>query len=310
MGGFIGDIIESVSDAFEDVVDVVEKAVREVIEIVEDVGKFVGNVVEGTVENAIGMVKGAISGDWTEFRDGALGILTTAVAVSAIVFGAVLSLLNPLVGGLIMAAGIAALDAQHNEGQLLARVVHYAAEIETAVTGTTYIEQYAMEIQMLLTVAATITAGAFGGSALMDWSGLSAAILKWKDAIELIQFYGGIGYGTYQIYSAVASIRASQEYWAEQLREYEQQLREWISKAQAARNQWFDMMTDPNLINRIMPGGDLYSMGAGHDLWSVSSVAEPRYMLGLIDVSDAEMDRMINNRYNMQSAGSDGFKIN
>lgn len=330
MGGFVGDIVDNVTDTFHDIVDVVSDAAKDIVDLASDTAKLITdvtmtvtgtkwldeqltgglifNTMQGTIDNISGTLNGAISGDWTQFRDGALGVLTTVVAVSAILFGAALTPLNPAIGGLIIAAGITVLDAQHNQGELLRRTIDIAAGIETAVSNTHYIEEYAVEIQMLLTVAASITAGYFGGGALMDWSGLSAAMVQWKDTIVLIQYYGGIGYGTYQIYSAVASIRASQAYWEEQLRAYENQLREWMTKAQAAREQWFNMMTNPNLINRVMPGGDLYSMGAGHDLFSVTSVAEPRYALGLIDESDSEMDRLMNNRYFAQYAGNDAFK--
>lgn len=324
MGGFVGDIVDNVTDTFHDIVDVVSDAANDMIKAVEDVTKFIAdvsmsttgikwldeqltggliyNTVMGTIDNISGVAQGAVTGDWVQLRNSALGVTTTAIAVAAIVVGVITG------QWWAVAAGVVVLDAQHNQGELLRRTIDIAAGIETAVSNTHYIEEYAVEIQMLLTVAASITAGYFGGGALMDWSGLSAAMVQWKDTIVLIQYYGGIGYGTYQIYSAVASIRASQAYWEEQLRAYENQLREWMTKAQAAREQWFNMMTNPNLINRIMPGGDLYSMGAGHALFSVTSVAEPKYALGLSDESDSEMDRMMNNRYFVQHAGNDAFK--
>lgn len=309
MGGFVGDVFDSVTDVFEDAVDIVKKAADELVEIVSDVGEFVGNVVEGVVDNAIGMVKGAITGDWVEFRDSALGIVTTAVAITAIVIGVLLTPLNPMVGGFLIASGVTMLDAQYNEGQLLARVIHYAAEIESAVAGTNYIETYAAEVQMLITVAATLYAGYYATPVLMDVSGLSAQLAQWKTQLEFLQYYGGMGYGTYQVYGAIQSIKDAQAYWEAKLREAEEYYRNLIAKAEAAKNQWFDMFTNPDLINRIQAGGDLFIMGAAHPLWSQTSVAEPRYALGLIDTSDPEMDKLIGNRYYVQSAGSDGFKI-
>lgn len=306
MGGFLGDVVDSVTDAFEDVVDVVSKAVKEVVEIVEDVGRFVGNVVEGTVENAIGMVKGAVTGDWVEFRDSALGTITTALAVVAIVVGAFLSVMGVPIGPLILAAGIIVLDAQHNEGRLLARAIHYAAEIETAVIGTNHIETYAAEVQMLITTASMIGVSYYAGGYLSDISGLTSAMQGWTTQIAVLQ----ASYGSYQTYMAIQSIKDSQAYWEAKLREAEEYYRNLIAKAQAARNMWFDMFTDPQMVNRIQAGGDLYSMGAGHPLWSMTNVAEPRYALGIIDTSDNEMDKLINNRLYAQSAGSDGFKIN
>lgn len=326
MGGFIGDIVDSATDAFEDIVDVVSDAAKDVVEIAESAAKtitdvsmsvtgikwldeqltggLIYNTIQGAIGNISGTLQGAVEGDWTKFRDGAMGIVTTVVAVAAIVAGAVTG------QWWAVAAGVAVLDAQYNEGELLRRTIDIAAQIETAITGTRYIEEYAMEIQMLLTVAATLGAGYVGVPYIVDVSGLGALTAKWAAELEMMRQAIGTGYGLYQIYSAVELIRASQEYWLEQLRAYELALREWMAKAQAAKDQWFDMMTNPNIINRIMPGGDLYSMGAGHDLWSVTNVAEPRYMLGLIDTGDAEMDRMMNDRFYAQAPGTDGFKIN
>jgi len=232
------------------------------------------------------------------------GLVTTAVAVAAIAVGTVTG------QWWAVAAGVVVLDAQHNQGELLERTISVAANIETAVTGTHYIEAYAAEIQMLITAGASLYAGYVGTPVIVDLSGIGALTAKWAAELEMMRQAIGTGYGLYQIYSAVELIRASQEYWLEQLRAYELALREWMAKAQAAKDQWFDMMTNPNMINRIMPGGDLYMMGAGHDLWSVTSVAEPRYMLGMIDTNDTEMDRMMNNRFYAQAPGTDGFKTN
>lgn len=324
MGGFVGDVFDSVTDTFEDIVDVVSDAAKDIVDLASDTAKLITdvsmtitgtkwldeqltgglifNTIQGTIDNISGTLNGAISGDWTQFRDGALGVFATVVAVSAIVAG-------PVTGQWwAVAAGVAVLDAQYNEGEMLRRAIALTAYIETAVTGTHYIEEYAVEIQMLLTVAASIGAGYVGMPYLSDISGISALTARWAAELEMMRQVIGTGYGVYQIYSAVALIQASQAYWEEQLREYEKQLREWIAKAEAARNQWFEMMTNPDLINRIMPGGDLYSMGAGHDMFSVTSVAEPRFALGIIDESDSEMDRLMNNRYFIQYAGNDAFK--
>lgn len=324
MGGFVGHIVDSVTDTFEDIVDVVSDAADDLVSLVENTAKLIVdtgltvtgmkwvdekiagglmyNTYMGTIDNIAGIGHGTLTGDWTQFRDGALGVLATVVAVSAIVAGTVTG------QWWAVAAGVAVLDAQYNEGEMLRRAIAITAHIETAVTGTHYIEEYALEIQMLITVSASIGAGYVGMPYLADISGISALTAQWAAELEMMRQVVGTGYGVYQIYSAVALIQASQAYWEEQLRAYEKQLREWIAKAEAARNQWFEMMTNPDLINRIMPGGDLYMMGAGHDLFSVTSVAEPRYALGLIDESDSEMDRLMNNRYFIQHAGNDAFK--
>lgn len=327
MGGFIGHIVDSVTDAFEDIVDVVSDAAKDVVKIAEEAAKtitdvsmsvtgikwldeqltggLIYNTIQGTIGNIAGTLQGAVEGDWTKFRDSALGILTTAVAVSAIVAGTVTG------QWWAVAAGVTVLDAQYNQGEMLRRTIDIAAHIETAITGTHYLEEYAVEIQMLISVAATLGAGYVGAPYLYnDVLNIPAITAQWAAELEAMRQVISSGYGLYQIYSAVVSIQASQVYWEEQLREYERQLREWMAKAQAAKDQWFNMMTNPNIINRIMPGGDMFNLGSGHDLWSVTSVAEPKYMLGIIDTSDTDMDRLMNNRFYAQSPGTDGFKIN
>jgi hypothetical protein len=295
-----GDIIDTVKDAADDIVNVVDNVVDGVVDGVVDVGKFLVNVVDGVVDTATHIVHGVVTGDWVEFRDGVVSAVTTAVAVAAIVVG----VLNGNVA--LIAAGFVMLDAQYNEGKLLAKVIHYAAEIEQATTKTSYIEEYAVEIQGIITVVAALYAGYTTAPYIWEFTGLSTATAQWATELNVLE----AGYGGYQTYMAIQAIKDSQDYWKAQLREAEEYYRKLIAQAQAAKEQWFGMMTDFDLINRIQAGGDMFTMGAGHDMFSMTSVAEPRFALGLIDKSDSEMDKLINNRYFAQSAGSDGFKIN
>lgn len=326
MGNPLKSIGNAVSDAFEDTVDFVSDAANDLVDFASDSAKFVVdatmtvtgwkyideqltgglayNSYMGTIDNVSSMASGAINGDWTQFRDGTLGVVVTVVAVAAIVAGA-------LTGNYwAVAAGIIMLDAQHNEGELLRRSIDIAASVETAVFNSRIIENYAVEIQMLITVTASLYGGYIGGPFLFDQIGLTAAMAQWSSEIAIIQNIGGTLYGSYQIYSAIQSIKDSQAYWKEQLRAAYEHYRKLLAQAQAAKNLWFDMMTNPDMINRIQAGGDLFNLGAGHDLFSVTSVAEPRFALGLIDKSDPEMDKLMNNRYFGQSAGSDGFRVN
>jgi hypothetical protein len=328
MGGFVGDVFDSVTDAFDDIVDIVSEAAHDLVDlaakaakIISDVtmtvtgikyvdekltGGIITNTINGTIDNIAGMANGALSGDWVQFRNSSLGTITTAIAVSAIMAGAVTG--NPW----LIAAGIAAatvvLDAQYNEGELLRRTIAIAGGIETAMFNTHYIDNYAMEIQALITVGATLYAGYTGVPYLLNISGISALVAQWKTQIAMIQNYIGIVSGSYNVYNAVQAIIASQEYWKAALAEAEEYYRKLLAQAQAAKDQWFDMMTNPDMINRIQAGGDLFHLGAGHDLFSITNVAEPKYALGLIDKSDPEMDRLINNRYFSQYAGSAAFK--
>jgi hypothetical protein len=289
----MGGVAAAVGAAISDTWHAVEKLADGVVGVVEDIGKFVGNVVVGIVGTAEHIVHGAVTGNWTEFRDGVIAGVTTAVAIIAIVSWGIV-------------AGTIILDAQYNNGEALGRTISVAGDIETATLNTHYIETYAVEIQILITVAATLYAGYVAGPIINNWAGLSALALQWSYELDVLAG----AYGSYQTYMAIQVIRDSQEYWKEKLREAEAYYRKLIAQAQAAKNLWFDMMTDPDMINRIQAGGDLFNLGAGHDLFSVTSVAEPRFALGLIDKSDPEMDRLINNRYFGQSAGSNGFKVN
>lgn len=320
MGGFIGDVIDSVTDTFDDIVDVVSSAAHDLVDLAESAAKFITdatltitgikyvdekltggliyNTYMGTIDNLTGMAHGALSGDWVQFRDGAMGTITTVIAVVAIAVGAVTG------NWWLVAAGVVVLDAQHNQGELLSRTIAIAGDIETIVFNSNMIETYAAEIQGLITVGASLYAGYMATPYIINWAELGAAIQSWQSVINM----AGMGYGAYTIYSAVQSIIASQEYWKAALSEAEEHYRKLLSQAQAAKDQWFDMMTNPDMINRIQAGGDLFNMGAGHDLFSVTNVAEPRYALGLIDKSDPEMDRLMNNRYFAQYAGNYAFK--
>lgn len=323
MGGIIGNIVDTVSDGFGDVVDVVSKAAEEMVNLAESAAKItvnfsmtitgtkyldekltgglIFNSVNGFLDNVAGTMNGALEGDWTKFRDSVLGTLNTAIAVTAIVVGVSTGNLA------LIAAGVVMLDAQYNQGELLSRTIAIAGDIESATIGTNYIDTYATELQMAITVAATMYAGYYAIPILMDWTGINAALADWKTQIEMIKYYAGTGYGIYQTYSAIEMIRASQAYWEERLRIAEEQFKKWVDQLNNARETWIGMFTDTDMINRIMAGGDLFFMGAGHDLFSITDVAEPKYALGLIDKSDHQMDVLINNRNNLSMAGSDNF---
>jgi len=317
-----GDIIDTVEDAVDDTIDFTKDVVNQTIDVIADASKFtfdvvwrysgnewldkkitgglITNSVHGIVDNVANFNHGLVNGDWTEIRDSGLGIVTTAVAVVAIVIGAVTG------NAFLIASGIIMLDAQYNQGQTLGKVIEYTGDIETALFNTHYIEEYAVEIQILITVAATIYAGYMTAPVIGEYTGISTLAAEWATELNVLE----AGYGGYQTYMAIQRIKDSQDYWEAQLREAEEYYRKLIAQAQAAKEQWFGMMTDFDLINRIQAGGDMFMMGAGHEMFSITSVAEPRFALGLIDKSDREMDKLINNRYFAESAGSDGFRVN
>ncbi|MDD2267468.1 hypothetical protein [Sulfuricurvum sp.] len=316
VGDFVSDAFNTVKNAANDVVDFAADAAKFItnsaltisgIKWVDEklTGGLVTHAIDGIIDNIAGMVHGAINGDWGQFKESLMGTITSAVAVVSIVIGGFLIVMGVPMGYAFVAAGITILDAQYNNGELLRRSIAMVGTLETALFNTHYIDTYAVEIQQLITIGASMFAGYGASPFIMDWSGLSTFISENRMVIDAIS----TGYGAYNIYSAVQAIIESQEYWKVQLEaamEYYQKL---YAQMQSAKEQWFSMITDTDIINRIQAGGDMFIMGAGHDLFSITSVAEPRYALGLIDKSDSEMDRLINNRYYTQYAGSDAFKI-
>lgn len=307
IGAAVSDGFDAVKDIANNVVDIAADTAKLGFDVVwtatgnkwldeKITGGLISNTYNGITDNLANMLHGSINGDWVQFRDATLATTTSAVAIVAIVFG----------GPWGIVAGTIILDAQYNNGEALGRTISVAGDIETATINTHYIDTYATEIQILITVAATLYAGSVAAPVINDFFGITALIAKWTFELDMLS----AAYGGYQTYMAIQAIRDSQEYWKQKLREAEAYYRKLIAQANAAKNLWFDMMTNPDMINRIQAGGDLFNLGAGHDLFSITSVAEPRFALGLIDTSDSEMDKLMNNRYFAQSAGSDGFRVN
>lgn len=267
------------------------------------------HIVGGIAQNSNNLVDGAATGNWVEFRNAAAGLTSSAIGVIAVIVGALIGwFLSPVVGYPIMAAGFVLLDAQYNNGDTNRKNIALHAQVEKATSNTNYIETYAAEIQVITTVVASVLAS-YGVGYGLSYFGISAAVQPyiegWRGTINIIE----AGYGGYQIYMSIQAILDSQAYWEAKLREAEAYYRNLLAQVQATRDTWFAMMTDFDIINRIQAGGDLFTTGAGHDLFSITSVAEPRFALGLIDNSDTEMDQMINNRYYAQSAGNDAFRV-
>jgi len=314
MGGVVDTVVNTVTSAVDTVQNVATKAVDLGTNVTKQATQLAltvtgiayvdnvltGGLIQNTLIGSLGavnkMTTGAINGDWGEFKSGLQSVVTTAVGVASIVAGVITA--NPYA----IAAGVTALDAQYNNGHLLGQGIALTGTLETALTGSHYIEEYAGVIQGLITVAATMYSGAVGGVYLSDLTGLSSTIAQWKSAIDII----GMGYSAYSVYSSVEGILASQAYWKAKFAELEEYFKN-LHVQKMANDTWFGLMTDPDYINRIQAGGDLYSFGAGHSLWSMTNVAEPRYLLAIPDKSDVAMDIMINDRYYLSMAGNDGY---
>jgi hypothetical protein len=294
MGGG-GNPLEDLGDAVGDVFESVGNAVQ-------DTGEFVGNVVQGTVNSVVNVAEGAISGDWNKFRDGVIGVVSTAVAVTAIVVGVASG------NYLAVAAGTTMLDAQYNKGKILGNVIHTVGDAEHDVFGTNNINNAAYEIQAVITVAASFYGTSVAMGPLMELTGLGAMAAAVPEALKTAIAYAYTGY---QLYDAYYQIQATKEYWEAQLAEYQRQMQLWLAKAEAAKDQWFDLMMDYDMRQRVMPGGDLYNGGAGSYYYSPTQPHEPcKYLLSMTGEADAEMDNAITGRGSHNLAGGQNYLNN
>lgn len=290
-GGFLGGIGDAIGDVFEGA----GKVLGQVGNAVADVGEFVGNVVGGTIQNAIGIAEGIVTGDWNKVRDSVIGTVTTVVAVGAIVVGGVLG----------VAAGVTMLDAQHNKGKILGNVIATAGDAEHYLFGTNNINNAAMEIQVAISFAASVYASYVVMPMLLDATGISGAMAAIPAEITNA---AQVAYYSYDIYNTVNGVIQMREYYEAQLAEYERKMREWLAKAEAAKEQWFGVMTDYDMRNRIMPGGDLYNGGAGSYYYNPTAPHEGgRWLLSMEAGNDGELDEMIMGRKQNYLAGGQGY---
>lgn len=251
---------------------------KSVGDFVSSAGNLVVNTVEGTINNSIKIIDSTLKGDFDGALKGTLGLLQTAVAVTAIGIGAFFMFVPGLqgVGAMLISSGVVMLDAQHNEGRLTASAINIAAGTETAVLGTKYIEQYATEIQIIATLAATLYASYIAVPVMMDVSGMSSVVADIPNYIK--QAYYAMN-GAYDIYTTYSKIQNIKEYYTALLDEYARKLQELSARANASKEQWFNLFTDPDMIGRIMPGGDLYNGGAGSPYFTVTDAHEPSYLM-------------------------------
>ncbi len=273
-------ITDPIGDLVEDVVDVTETVIKDTVDILEEAVDLVVNVTEGTLDNMEMTVHGVLTQDWTEIRDGTIGTTTTALYVTALVIG--ISTGNAW----LIAASVAALDGQHNEGQLTHKTVQMIAHLETGILGTEIISRNADYIEMAIILAGSIYAGGQGFIFLAELAGIQSYLAAWNIAMGL-----NSSYEAYQQYDYWKG------YYQEKMAEYQAWIDGQLAMAEQMKAQWFDVYGDisnSEVLYEAMPGGYLFNAGAGSDEYSVSSIHEQGALILSIDTKkDIDMDKQM-----------------
>lgn len=278
VGGDFGDMLRSQWDLMGEVNALGWDAVG-----LDSVGDFTRNVFSGIGNNLALMVEGVTEGKWSKFRDGLVGTITTAMYIIAGAIGVITG------NWWLTAAAIVALDGQHNNGALTKDTVELLGKIEKAITGTTYLQDYAAEVTAVLIVAASLYAGFYGGQALLKLADIGSlnTLLNYYSITTSV-------YGIYDNLQAFAEFRAYYKALLDEYLAWAQQLQQAYAQSKA---QWFELyanLENQEVCYEAMAGGYLYNAGAGSDEYSVSIIHEPSaYMLVLDTRRDTELDRTI-----------------
>lgn len=280
------------------------KVVAAIGDVIESAVDLVVNTVTGVIESVADFAVGVVTGDFKK-AFGALFDIITVVAVAFVIVSSGFALL-PIM------AGIVVLDAKYNGSMFLRSVLGFLGAIENITFGTDFINEYTDIIVGALVLVSTFYIGqqAFQYLQQLEWiKGLHGSYSSLFDAWKTL---GKVMSG-YDIYSSVKGILESKEYWDNLLREYIDNMQNYINTINQARAQWFDIYSDTETIGRVLAGGDVYNAGAGSELYSISDAYEPyRYQTGIVSqyVND-ETDKMVNhNRYYYGMAGSDAYLEN
>ncbi len=241
---------------------------------------FTRNVFNGFGENLAKAIEGIAEGKWSKFRDGIIGAFTTVLYV---IGGAI----GVMTGNywLVMAAVIA-LDGQYNNGELTMSAIKILGKAEEAIFGTTYLQDYAEEVAMLIIIVASIYAGGKGFGYLSDIAGISAYLSKYQTFIAL-----------YGIYDAYDQYMYWKDWYKAQLDEYMAWAKQQMQYYAQSRHSWFELYSNienQEVLYESMAGGILFNAGAGSDEYSVSTIHEQSaYILTLDTKRDIDLDRTI-----------------
>jgi len=265
---------------------------------------FAVNVEKGFAQANDDVFNGIRTGDFQK----AWGGIKTTITVLVVAIAVVYSGFNPLV---IMAA-IVVLDAQFNGSEFLLHLLDIVGNIEHALFGTNYIDEYKEIIASALVMISTFYVGYMAFTYIANLDSVIALKESYASLYKAFTYIQDVMSG-YDIYDGFKTILESKEYWNKLLEQYIADLQAYINSVSAARQQWFDIYSDTETIGRVLAGGDIYNAGAGSDLYSVSDAYEPYgYMAGIVSqFKNEEIDTTVNSeRYYYGMAGSDEYLDN
>jgi|GEM_PF-6029762 len=225
---------------------------------------FTGNVIKGIGKNVLGMVEGIVSGNWTKFRDSALGIVTTAMYIATAIIG----------GPIGIAAAVVGLDAQYNQGQLTFHAVKGLGVLEKKLFGSDNIQRHVEEITLAIIVA-------------------SAAYSAYT--VQGLNLLGGFEnlLGAYNLYKAYRDYEAAKDLYDNLMKQYKEWLEKINQALEKANKIWDYVYGNLEVWYEAMPGGYLFNSGVGTEEYSISSIHEQcAYSLALHTNKDDDLDMM------------------
>ena len=247
--------------------------ITQIVDVIEDVVDTIVEVIRDIVEDVVDLIKDV----WEDITP----YVTTAMAVIAIATGQ----------WYLVASGIITLDYQYNDGELTAKMVEFSGDIEKAILGTEYIEKYSAEVEMALMIASSIGVGYATGLFLSDVPQLASTMAFLKSSMVSATM------GAYTTYEAYNQYETIKDYYAQQLEEYREYLKQSQTQINAFKNMWFDIYGDiskMDLLYEASAGGDLFNAGAGSSEYSPSTIYEPcGYILAYDIKKDRDLDTMI-----------------
>lgn len=283
----MGGVVKSISRGLSSVVKFVGKTVKEV-------GGFVVNVGTGVIKNVVGAVGGAITGDWTKFRDSLIGVVSTGIYGVAGVVG--------LTTGqyYITAAALVALDGQYNEGQLTSHIVTTVGKFEREIFGSQNILDNVDIITSGIVIIGSLYAGAKGIGLLGELTGLNSYLSQYSNYVN----YFKVASGAYSVYDAYTQWQQALELYDNLMSDYQAFLNQANIEMQQFNQIWDAVYGDLNVWYEAMPGGYLFNAGVGSDEYSISSINEQSaYCLALNTKRDVDFDRYFTNPFEIDYVG-------
>lgn len=259
--------------------------IKEIVDVVEDVVDTIVDVIKDIVNDVVDLIKDV----WEDVAP----YVSTAMAAIAIATGQ----------WYLVASGIITLDYQYNDGELTSKMLEFSGDIEKAILGTEYIDKYSQEIELALMIASSIGVGYATGMFLSEIPELASTMAFLKSSMVSATM------GAYTTYEAYNQYEAVKDYYAQQLEEYREYLKQAQQRVNSFRNMWFDVYGDlgnMDLLYEASAGGNLFNAGAGSSEYSPSTIHEPAgYILAYDIKKDSDLDTMI-----FDNSNYDHIKLN